>query len=469
MFKAIFTNGFGILFSRVLGFIRDLLTASILGANIYSDIFFVAFKLPNLFRRIFAEGAFTQVFIPSFTRSTKKSLFSVHIFVIFVSIILLLSFLVTIFSSFATKMLAVGFDEKTIAMAAPYVAINFYYLPLIFAVTFLSTLLQYKHYFSVTAFSTGLLNITLIGALYLSKGSPQSIIVYYLSWGVIAGGLLQLFVHIWAVHRVGFSKMLLGGFKYFRKKSHQVKMETRAFRKQFIPAIWGNSGAQFSSFLDTWLASFLVSGSISYLYYANRIFQLPLALFAIATSIAIFPRISRFIKNDDDDKALAYMQKAFWFLAYILTFSTLFGFILSDEIIKLLFERGAFTSQDAATTSLVLQMYMIGLLPFGLTKLFSLWLYAKQQQLKAAKITTFALLGDVIVSVSLVSSLGVTGLALGTTVSGIISFILTLRVFGVKQFFYIIRSKYALYLLGGSAILTLLLLVLKEFIHGYFR
>ncbi len=468
MFKAIFTNGFGILFSRVLGFIRDLLTASILGANIYSDIFFIAFKLPNLFRRIFAEGAFTQVFLPSFTRSTKKSLFSVHIFVIFLSIILLLSFLVTIFSSFATKLLAVGFDEKTIAIAAPYVAINFYYLPLIFAVTFLSTLLQYKHYFSVTAFSTGLLNITLIAALYLSKGSSQDVIVYYLSWGVIAGGLLQLFVHIWAVQRVGFSKMLLGGFKYFRKKSLHVKHETRAFRKQFIPAVWGNSGAQFSSFLDTWLASFLVSGSISYLYYANRIFQLPLAIFAIATSIAIFPRISRFIKNNDDHKALAYMQKAFWFLAYILTFSTLFGYILSDEIIKIMFQRGAFTSEDAQTTSLVLKMYMIGLIPFGLTKLFSLWLYAKQQQLKAAKITTFSLIADVIVSVALVSSMGVAGLAIGTTVSGIVSFVLTLKVFGKKPLLSIIISKHALFLLGGSVVLTLLLLLFKEFLHVHF-
>ena len=467
MFKAIFTNGFGILFSRVLGFIRDLLTASILGANIYSDIFFVAFKLPNLFRRIFAEGAFTQVFLPSFTRSTKKSLFSVHIFVIFLSIILLLSFLVTIFSSFATRLLAVGFDDKTIAIAAPYVAINFYYLPLIFAVTFLSTLLQYKHYFGITAFSTGLLNISLIGALYLSKGSAQDVIVTYLSWGVIAGGALQLGIHIWAINRLGFSKMLLGGLKYFRRKSLHVKQETKQFRQQFLPAMWGNSGAQFSSFLDTWLASFLISGSISYLYYANRIFQLPLALFAIATSIAIFPRISKLIKNNDEKRAHEYMRKAFWFLAYILTFSTLFGFILSDEMIKLFFQRGAFTHENAVTTSLVLKMYMIGLLPFGLNKLFSLWLYAKQQQLQAAKITTFSLIADIVFSVSLVSSMGVAGLALGTTVSGIVSFVLTLRVFGIKPFLDIFISKYALYLLGGSVVLTILLLLLKELLHVY--
>ena len=244
MFKAIFTNSFGILFSRVLGFIRDLMTASILGANMYSDIFFIAFKLPNLFRRIFAEGAFTQVFLPAFTRSLKKSLFSVHIFVAFLSIILLLSFLVNIAPGLATKALAIGFDEKTVAIAAPYVAINFYYLPLIFAITFLSTLLQYKHRFAVTAFSTGLLNITLIAALILSKHASDGVIVYYLSWGVIAGGILQLIVHIIAIQRVGFLKMIIGGFKYFNKKSSHVQDETRIFRKQFFPAIWGNSTAQ---------------------------------------------------------------------------------------------------------------------------------------------------------------------------------------------------------------------------------
>jgi len=113
-------------------------------------------------------------------------------------------------------------------------------------------------------------------------------------------------------------------------------------------------------------------------------------------------------------------------------------------------------------------MYMIGLLPFGLTKLFSLWLYAKQQQMKAAKITTFSLTADIIFSVTFVSYLGVVGLALGTTISGIVSFILTLRVFGAKPFLNIFLTKHALYLLGGSVVLTILLLLLKEFIHVHF-
>jgi len=154
MFKSIFTNSFGILTSRILGFIRDMLQASILGANIYTDIFIVAFKLPNLFRRIFAEGAFTQSFLPSFTHSKQKSVFSVSIFLKFFGFLILFSIFVSLFSNFFTKIIASGFSAETIKEAAPLVAINFNYLILIFIVTFLASLLQYKNHFATTAFST---------------------------------------------------------------------------------------------------------------------------------------------------------------------------------------------------------------------------------------------------------------------------------------------------------------------------
>lgn len=210
LFKAIFTNSSGILFSRVLGFVRDLLTASILGANIYSDIFFVAFKLPNLFRRIFAEGAFTQVFIPAYAKTYKKVRFTTLIFTQFIAFILILSLLVSLFAHFVTKVIAMGFDSATIDLAAPLVAINFYYLPLIFIVTFLAALLQYKHHFATTAFSTALLNIALIGALIIAQHKDQHTIVYYMSYGVIIGGLLQVLVHLIALKK----KISLGHFLF---------------------------------------------------------------------------------------------------------------------------------------------------------------------------------------------------------------------------------------------------------------
>ncbi|MBU1658815.1 murein biosynthesis integral membrane protein MurJ [bacterium] len=467
MFKAIFTNSFGILISRILGFIRDLLTASALGANIYSDIFFIAFKLPNLFRRIFAEGAFTQAFMPAFARSLHKSVFSANIFIVFLSIILIITLLVNLLPSLATKLIAVGLNEKTIEIAAPYVAINFWYLPLIFIVTFLSTLLQYKHHFATSAFSTALLNISLIAAIYLSEDKSNGEIVYYMSWGVVAGGILQLIVHVMAIQKMGLCKLLFGGFKYLRVKSKIIQKETRKFRSQFFPAVWGNSTAQVSGFLDTFFASFLITGSISYLYYANRIFQLPLALFAIATSIALFPRVARYLKNSDEKKAMAYMQKAFWFLAFLLSASTVMGFILAHEITWLLFERGAFDTTDTQNTTLILQMYIIGLLPFGLQKLLLLWLYAKEMQMRAAKIATFSLLAYILFSLSFIIPMGASGLALASTISGFVSFYLTIQAFGLDNFLKIIKSKKMIYLLFGTILLSILLIIIKNFLHSF--
>ncbi len=467
MFKAIFTNSFGILFSRILGLIRDLMTASFLGANIYTDIFFIAFKLPNLFRRIFAEGAFTQVFIPAFTRSRHKAVFSMHILLVFFLVIMLLTLVVNLFPAAASKAIAVGFDAQTITLAAPFVAINFFYLPLIFLVTFLSTFLQYKQHFATTAYATALLNMALIGALLLSKGMNASEVVYYLSYGVVIGGLLQLLVHVVAVYRLGLMPLFVGGVTYYRRKVTAIKKETARFKQQFFPAIWGNSTAQFSAFLDTWLASFLSVGAISYLYYANRIFQLPLALFAIATSIALFPKVARHLKHNDEAKAMAFMRKAFWFLLFILSLSTLGGSILSYEITWLLFERGAFDAADTLHTTVVLQMYMIGLLPFGLSKLFALWLYAQQRQGEAATIATYTLGSNMILSLALITPMQASGLALASSLSGLIGFIMTVRAFGSQRFFDIITKKYLLMYLLSMVLFTLILLVLKEFLHGY--
>lgn len=462
IFKSIFTNSSGILFSRILGFIRDLMTASILGANIYSDIFFVAFKLPNLFRRIFAEGAFTQSFLPSFAQSHQKSIFSVSVFIKFFIFLILFSLTVTIFDNFFTKLIALGFDDATIEQAAPLVAINFYYLILIFIVTFLATLLQYKNHFATTAFSTALLNIGIIGGLLYSKGMAPGEIVYYMSYGVLIGGLFQVIVHVFAVKKLNICKILIGGFKNLKSKSQKVKEDIKKFHNSFFAAIVGNSTAQISAFLDTWLASFLAVGSISYLYYGNRIFQLPLALFAIATSVAVFPKIARYLKNSDREKALMILNKSFWFLTYLLALSMIGGMILSEEIIRTLFERGAFTEQDTANSAMVLSMYMIGLLPYGLAKIFSLWLYSTHRQKTAAKISGISLGFNIVLSLSLIYFLQAAGLALASSLSGFILFFLTIKEFGKKEFLDIIMNKRLIYLLVVVMIEIAVLLSVKE-------
>ncbi|UFS63377.1 murein biosynthesis integral membrane protein MurJ [Sulfurimonas sp. HSL-3221] len=467
MFKAIFTNSFGILFSRILGFARDLLTASVLGANIYSDIFFIAFKLPNLFRRVFAEGAFTQSFLPAFTRSKHKAVFSVHIFLVFLGIILLMTLAVNLFPALAAKVIALGFDADTVQMAAPYVAINFFYLPLIFAVTFLSTFLQYKNHFATTAFATGLLNIALIIALLLARGGSDETVVLYLSYGVVLGGFAQLFVHLLAIRGLGLHRLLTGGIRYYGRKAAKIREETRRFTREFFPAVWGNSTAQVAAFLDTWLASFLSAGVISYLYYANRVFQLPLALFAIATSIALFPKISRHLKHDNEVQARAMLERAFWFLLYLLSFAAVGGIVLAAEITQLLFERGAFAADDTSATALILQMYLVGLIPFGLGKLFSLWLYAQRRQSEAAKIATWSLGTNVVLSLALIAPLGGAGLALASSLGGSVALAATLRAVGRAHVSAIIRPKKGLWWALSLTLFTAAVLVFKELLHAY--
>lgn len=426
LLKSIFTNSSGILVSRVLGFVRDLMTASVLGANIYSDIFFVAFKLPNLFRSIFADGAFTQAFIPSYAKSKHKIRFSSIIFLQLFGFLIVLSLLVMAFSHLVAKAIAIGFDEKSLDLAAPLFAINFYYLPMIFVVTFMGALLQYKKHFATSAYSTALLNLAMIGSLLIAQNMEKYDITFYLSYGVLVGGFLQILVHLYAVKKLNLCKI-------FHFKKHEKKEENR-FYKNFFSATFGSSTLHISAFIDTWLASFLMSGSISYLYYANRIFQLPLAIFAIATSIALFPMVARAIKNKEEDKALKLMKKSALILFGLLSVSAFIGIVFNEFIIKLLFERGEFTSTDTQNTALILTMYLIGLLPFGLAKIFSLWLYAKEQQFLTAKISMYSLSCNIVFSLILIKPFGAAGLAFAGTIGGFVLFFLTLKAFGFKKF-----------------------------------
>ena len=465
IFKTFFTNSFGILVSRIFGFIRDLMIASYLGASVYSDMFFVAFKLPNLFRRIFAEGAFTNAFLPAFTKSKNKSIFSVHVFIRFSVFISILTILVVIFSPFVAKMFAFGFSDEQIQKTAPLVSINFFYLLLIYMVTFIASLLNYRDHFATTAFSTALLNIAMIAALLLSDKNAPELTVYYLSFGVVVGGVLQLLVHLIALKKYRLSPMIVGGFKY-RKTKEIDKKEKDTFFKTFFHSVLGGSTIQISAFIDTWLASFLVSGSVSYLYYANRLFQLPLALFAIALTIGIFPKISKLIKKMEIEEAKKMLAKGFWILSFLLLASSVCGIILSTEFIKFLYERGSFTSDDSLITAQVLSMYLIGLTPFGIAKLFSLWLFSHQLQRKAAKISAIALVVNIAFSIILFKPYGVVGLALAGSIGGWVLLFLTINAYGFKNFLDIILSFKSLILITILVFEAYILIFLQN--KGFF-
>jgi len=453
--KSIFTNSFGILFSRVTGLGRDVLMASALGASIWSDMFFVAFKLPNLFRRIFAEGAFTQAFMPSFIASKHKGVFATAIFLRFILFLLAFSLIITLFPEPITKLLAWGWHSEQIAHTSPLTAINFWYLDLIFIVTFLATLLQYKEHFATTAMATALLNISMITALWFYMKEDPKTVAYALSFAVLVGGSLQVLVHLVAIKQFNLHKILLGGWKYRNHKD--VDEEKKHFNALFLPGILGNSTPQISAFIDTILATFLMTGSVSYLFYANRVFQLPLAIIAIATATVLFPSVSKALKNKQETLAYKHLNQAFWLLSFLLGFAMLGGILLAEPIVWLLFERGKFTQVQSIETANVLQMYMLGLLPFGLAKLFSLFLYASHRHKKAAKIALYSLLTSIIASLTLMHVMGASGLALAGTLGGWVLFTLTVKEVGTERFMKIIKSKISLYFsLSMFAFATLL-------------
>lgn len=429
--------------------------ASALGASIWSDMFFVAFKLPNLFRRIFAEGAFTQALMPSFVASKHKGVFATAIFLRFILFLTVFSLLITFFPEPITKALAWGWEWEQIGLTAPLTAINIWYLDLIFIVTFFATLLQYKEHFATTAMSTALLNIAMIAALYIFMKEDPRTVAYAVSFAVLVGGLLQVVTHIIALKAFKMHRIFLGGWKY--RKEKDVKEEEKHFRSLFLPGIMGNATPQISAFIDTLLATFLVTGSVSYLFYANRVFQLPLALIAIATATVLFPAVSKAIKNKQEERAYANLGKAFWLLAFLLGASTAGGILLAEPIIWLLFERGKFTEMQTLETVGVLQMYMVGLLPFGMAKLFSLFLYASHRHMRAAKIAVYSLVVSVTASLILMHIMGAAGLALAGSLGGWVLCALTVREVGTDRFVEIIRSKKSLYFAVVMVVFTLLL------------
>ena len=440
---------------------------SVLGANMWSDIFLMAFKFPNLFRRIFAEGSFTQSFIPSYIATRQKSVFAVAIFIRFMAFIVFLSLLVTLFPEFSTKLLAWDWNADLIAKTAPLTMINFWYLDLIFIVTFLGTLLQHKEHFFTTAFSTVWLNIAMVTALLLFSHSDPKTIVYALSFSILIGGLLQVLTHLYAIRHKGLLKLLVGGWRY--RKTKDVKEDERKFSNLFFPSLLGNSTAQVASFIDTSLASFLAAGSVSYLFYANRVFQLPFAIIALAITTALFPSIAKAIKNENHTLAYKNLHKSFWLLSALLGISVLGGVLLSEPIIWLLFERGNFTIQDTHNTSDVLIMYMVGLIPFGLAKLFSLYLYAMHKHMKAAKIAGISLVINLIFSLLLMEPMGAAGLALAGSIGGVAQLILTAKEIGFEIVWNLLKTKYSFYFILGVGIFGVSFYTLNHFLLNLIR
>jgi len=274
-------------------------------------------------------------------------------------------------------------------------------------------------------------------------------------------------LHIWMARRLGIWQSLIAAFGKLRSQQEKIQTELRTFHGAFLPAVLGNSTAQLAAFVDTWLASFLNSGAISHLFYANRLFQLPLALFATAAATALFPSVTRALKAGRVQEAVTASRRAFALLLGLLGGATAVTLVLHTEIVKLLFERGAFGTADTKETALILLGYIAGLLPFGLAKLFSLWLYADNRQKEAAMIASKSLGVNIALSLLLIAPLAAPGLALASSLGGWVLFWLTLKAVGGERVLDIMRSKYIPHALGFTLFSALTAWGIKAALHGY--
>src|ERR1700688_2828304 len=423
MLKKILTVGGYTLLSRLTGFLRDIMLAAIIGAGPVADAFFVAFRLPNHFRAIFAEGAFNAAFIPAYARIRTQggpeaaSQFGDRIFTLLVASQVVLLALALIFTPQVIEVLAPGFsrEPQQFALAVALTRITFPYLLLITLVTLWGGILNALHRFAAPAAAPILLNLAMMATLALTALFPGA--GYAAAWGVLISGVLQAAL-------VGGDTFYAGVMTSFR--ALRWDDDVRRFFKALVPATIGSAGTQLALFADTIIASFLATGAISALYYADRIDQLPIGVIGIAVGTVLLPEMTRRIAAGDEGGARAAQNRAIEF-ALLLAVPCVVAFLaVPGLIMRALFMRGAFNAEDAHAAAMTLVAYTIGPVPFVLIRSVVAPFLARGDTATPVKAALIGTAVNIAFKVVLMVPLAQVGLALATSIGAWINFILVL-------------------------------------------
>jgi putative peptidoglycan lipid II flippase len=429
MIRRIATVGGLTLVSRLTGFVRDVIMAAILGAGPIADAFFVAFRLPNHFRAIFAEGAFAAAFVPAYARTLEQAglpaakLFADQIAAALIVINLALLAFALIFTPWVVSALAPGLDPERFELAVALTRITFPYLALVSLETLFAGILNANNRFATAAGAPILLNLSIIGTLLLASFFQDA--GHAAAWGVLLAGVAMVFV-------VGGDAELHG--YGVRLRMPRLDEPTRRFLKALGPAIIGAGGVQLALFADTLIASFLPTGALSALYYADRINQLPIGVVGIAVGTVLLPEMSRRLAAGDDKGAASAQARGIQ-LALLLTIPcAAAAMTIPDLIMRALFARGAFTAADAEAAGATLAAYSVGLLPFVLLRSFTAPFYARGDTATPVKAALLAAAVNIALKVVLMDSLAQVGLALATSIGAWINLSL-LAIFARRQGF----------------------------------
>jgi putative peptidoglycan lipid II flippase len=405
--------------SRILGLVRDIVIATLFGAGSHADAFFVAFKIPNFLRRLFAEGAFNQAFVPvlaEMSQQDNKQLLKAMIGKVAGSLLLVLS-VITVVAIVAAPVLALVFapgfagDGDKLGLTADMLRITFPYLLLISMTGFLGSLLNHAGRFAIPALTPVLLNLSLItAALWLA---PQMTVpVMALAWGVLAAGVLQLALQVPFVAQLGLLARPRLGFSDSRVK--QVM-------KLMLPAMFGVSVAQINLLLDTVLASLLQNGSVSWLYYSDRLMELPLGVFGIAIATVILPGLSQ---RHASKSPQAFSDTLDWALRMVLLLgvpAAIALVLLAEPLITTLFHYGAMGDRDVLLSAASLRAYALGLLFFMLIKVLAPGYFARQDMKTPVRIGIWAMASNMLFNLLLVWQFDHVGLAMATSLSALLN------------------------------------------------
>jgi putative peptidoglycan lipid II flippase len=426
LLRSTFTVGGMTLLSRVFGLLRDITIATLFGASGGTDAFLVAFKIPNFMRRLFGEGAFSLAFVPVLSEykekhdtATLKDLIN-HVAGTLGGFLLLLSVLGMVFAPALVYIFAPGFagNAGQLELTADLLRITFPYIFFIALVAFSGGILNSFHQFALPAFTPVLLNICLIAsAFFLAPYFDEPLMA--LAWGVAIAGLLQLLIQFPALIKLGLMPVPK------IKRGHEgVKKIVRLM----IPAIFGSSVAQINLLLDTVIASFLVTGSVTWLYYSDRLLEFPLGVLGIAIATVILPTLSQ---QHSRASAEQFNQTLNWALRLVAIIAIPAGvglFILAGPILSSLFEYGKFTTDDTYFASLSLMAYMLGLPALIAIKILAPGYYARQDTRTPVRIGIIAMVCNMFLNIAFVVPMVMldyeaphVGLALATSISGYIN------------------------------------------------
>jgi len=413
LLKSTGTFGFYTIISRLLGYLRDIFIAIFLGTGMLADAFFVAFRIPNTFRRLFAEGTFNAAFVPSYSSEINKgkkqsNKFANDIFNLLFLGLLFLTIIIEISMPAFVSIIAPGFvgDLEKMEVAINLTRITFPFLFFICLASFFSAILNSHNKFAAAAAAPIILNIVLILVLFFSKSLGDQL-VYYLSYGVSLAGFLQLiFLYKYV------SKYYSLKFSFELKVSNKVKF----FFKKLLPSIFSSGVTQINILIGTIIASFQAS-AVSYLYYADRIYQINLAIAGIAIGVVVLPQLSKHVFLKKKNKILLLQNKALELSMFLSLPASVALIVGSEQIISALFGYGSFDELSVSNSANALYYFGLGLPAFALIKVFSTFFFANQDTKTPFYISLFSVILNILISVYFFREIGFIIIPIATTIS----------------------------------------------------